>query len=542
MTASLGKRDIALPPLRRPQTRPWRLRGGVWPWLALPAAALMLLPPLYLLVRTAEAPAAALEMLRRPTTLAALSRTALLSAAVTAVSAALALPIAWLTTQTDLRGRRFWTVATALPLVLPSYVVAYLFISLLGPRGLLQQWSASWGAPNLPNIYGFGGALAVLSLLSYPYILLGARAMFLRLDPALGEAARSLGYSPWQTFWRITLPQLRPGIAAGGLLVALYVLRDFGAVSLLRYDTLTRIIFIQYQSFSQRALSAVLGLLLVGLTLLLLSLELRTRGRARYDRRAVGVARRMRPVRLGRWQWAAQLYLGAVVTAALVAPVGGLLYWVLRGIQQEGVWLRLGQPAWGSATAAVLAALATTAAALPIAVITARRNDRFSQRLEQLTYLVNALPGLVVALALAFFTVRYWPSLYNSLLLLVLAYVVLFLPQVVGAVRASLLQLSPTAEEAARSLGHGPGSVLRRITLPLCAPGVLAGAALAFLTAMKELPATLILSPLGYRTLSMSIWSNISEAFFAQAAVPSLLLIVLSSVPLALLTLRERNT
>ena len=161
--------------------------------------------------------------------------------------------------------------------------------------------------------------------------------------------------------------------------------------------------------------------------------------------------------------------------------------------------------------------------------------------LERISYIAFALPGVVIALALVFFGTNFALFLYQTLPMLVFAYVLLFLPEAVGAVRTSLLQVHPSMEEAARSLGHKPLGVFRRITLPLVRPGIGAGAALVFLTAMKELPATLILAPYGFKTLATGVWSAVSEAFFAQAAAPALLIILVSSIPLAFILLRENN-
>jgi iron(III) transport system permease protein len=179
--------------------------------------------------------------------------------------------------------------------------------------------------------------------------------------------------------------------------------------------------------------------------------------------------------------------------------------------------------------------------AMPIAILVVRRPGRLSRLFERLTYASFALPGIVVALAYVFFATNYAPSLYQTLPMLLIAYVILFIPQAVGAQRSSLLQVSSSLEEAAQSLGKRPSTIFRRITLPLVKPGMLAGGALVFLTCMKELPATLILSPLGFNTLSAEIWSNIGEAFFARAAAPTLLLLLLSSIPLAWMTLRENE-
>lgn len=509
--------------------------------IGLLVAGLMLLTPVYLLIRTAGSGQAALDILVKASTVQALGRTVGLSLAVTVASALLAVPLAWLTVCTDLPGRKLWAIAAALPLVLPSYVAAFLFVSTLGPKGLLQQWLYPLtGIERLPEIYGFSGAFIVLTLMSYPFTLLSVRAALQRMDPSLVEAARSLGLSPWQAFWRVTLPHLRPALVAGSLLVSLYVLRDFGAVTLLRYTTFTRLIYQQYQSFSDRSLAAALSLVLIALTALVLWLDVRTRGKAQYTRRSVGTARQAKLVQLGWWRWPALAFVSLIVLLGLVMPAAGLIYWLVRGIGQGEVVAPLWQASTHSVLVSFAAALLTVAAALPVAILAVRKNNRVSQFIERITYTGYALPGLVIALSLVFFGAQYARPLYQTLPMLLAAYLILFIPQAVGSARTSLLQLPHSLEEAGRSLGHSSTGVFRRITLPLVQPGVLAGGALVFLTCMKELPTTLLLSPTGYSTLATSVWSAISEVFFARAAAPALLLILLSSVPLALLTLREK--
>jgi iron(III) transport system permease protein len=544
-TPVIGKRAIALPRPRVTQRegKPvyWNLPAYLLVLLALLVGALMLLTPAYLLVRTVGAGQAAVDMLLRPSTIQTLGRTIWLATTVTLASITLAVPLAWLTTCTDLPGKRFWTVTAALPLVLPSYVAAYLFVSILGPRGVAQQMlQPLTGIERFPSFYGFWGAFFVLTLMSYPYIFLTVRAAFKRLDPSMIEAARSLGQTPWQAFWRVTLPHLRPSIWAGALLVSLYVLRDFGAVAMLRYDTFTRIIYIQYGSFANRSLAAAMALILIALTAVILFMEMRTRGKAGYARQSIGSARQARPVQLGRWRWPALGFIGTIVTIALILPGASLLYWLVRGLINSQVSVALWQTSWNSLTVSLIASVVAIAAALPVAILSVRQPSRLSHLLERLTYTGFALPGIVIALALVFFGANYTPTLYQTLPLLVAAYVILFVPQAVGATRSSLLQVPRSLEEAGRSLGHGPVHVFRRVTLPLLSPGMAAGMALVFLTCMKELPATLILSPWGYRTLATSVWGNISEAFFAQAAAPALMLILLSSIPMALLTLRDK--
>jgi iron(III) transport system permease protein len=520
---------------------------------ALFLAGLILLTPAYLLLRTMTGWEKAAETLARPQTWQVLGNTVGLAAAVTVATAVLAVPLAWLTTCTDLPGKRAWAVLAALPLVIPSYVAAFVFASMFTPRGLLQQLLYPvLGLERLPNLYGFPGAFYVLTVISYPFTFLTVRAALKRMDPALVEAARSLGLSPWRAFFRVTLPYLRPSILAGSLLVALYVLRDFGVVTTLQFSTFTRIIYNRYTAYQLDA-AAALALVLVAVTAVILYFEQKSRGRARYERISIGVARQVRPVRLGWWKFPALLYVGGVVFAALVGPTSGLLYWFWRGWQQDfgikdlsgqsnlGSLLDLIEPAGNSLFASLAGALLTMALALPIAILVVRRPGRLSQLFEKLTYASFALPGLVVALAFVFFGVHYAHSLYQTLPLLLFAYVILFVPQAVGAQRASLLQAPRNLEEAGRSLGKRPFTIFRTVTLPLVKPGMLAGAALVFLTCMKELPATLILSPIGFNTLSAQVWASISEAFFARAAAPALLLLLLSSLPLAWMTMRERE-
>jgi iron(III) transport system permease protein len=504
-------------------------------------ALVIVLPVVYLVIRTLGADSQVWALVMRTSTLMTLLRTAWLAIAVTAASICLALPIAWLTVRTDLPLRRFWTVATILPLVIPSYVGAYLFVASFGPRGMISQWLINLGIPALPSIFGFPGAWIILTLFSFPYLLLSLRAALQGLDPALEESARSLGYGPWMTFFNTILPQLRPALAAGSLLVSLYVLRDFGAVSILRYDTFTRVIYTQYQSSFDRTSAAVLSLILICLTLLILWLDRWSRNRLRYDHNIQGGRRMEVLVKLGVWRMPALIFCGTVVFLGLVTPAGVLFYWLVRGIQVGEQLIVVWMAARNSLLVSFLAAAISVMAAIPFVVLNVRYPSRWSYLLERLTYIGYALPGIVIALALVFFGTRFAMGLYQTIPMLLLAYLILFLPQAIGVLRASLLQVPPILEETARSLGRHPVNVFRTITLPLVKPGILAGASLVFMTTMKELPATLILSPIGFKTLAMSIWMDVSEAYFARAAVPALLLILISSLSISFLLSKENR-
>ncbi|MDP6510399.1 MAG: iron ABC transporter permease [Dehalococcoidia bacterium] len=502
----------------------------------------MVLPMVYLVVRALGAGAEVWELLFRGRTLAILARSVVLAAVVTGASTVIAVVLAWLTVRTDLPLRRWWAVLTILPLVIPSYVGAFLIIVGLGPRGMLQQFlEGPLGIERLPEIYGFPGAMLILTLLSYPYVLLTVRAALWRLDPALEEASLSLGHGAWDTFRRVTLPLLRPAIAAGALLVALYTLSDFGAVSLLRYETFTWAIYLQYEAALDRTAASALSLVLVALALSIVFLEATSRGRARYHRSTVGAVRRPATVRLGKWRWPALAFCGGIALFALAIPMAILVYWVVRGIAAGEALGQVWGVALNSAYVSGLAALACVAAALPVAYLSVRHPGRISNLLERISYMGFALPGIVIALALVFFGANFVTPIYQTVALLIFAYMVLFLPTALGAARASLLQVSPRVEEAARSLGRTPLQTMAAITLPLVRQGVLSGAALVFLVTMKELPATLLLSPIGFKTLATTTWAASSEAFFAKAAAPALLIIAVSSLAVAIMSWQERR-
>ncbi|MBI2851615.1 MAG: iron ABC transporter permease [Chloroflexi bacterium] len=523
--------------------------GRNFPWpptiIWLPAVAvllLVLLPLAYLALRTMGAGSDLWGLLFRPRIFQILVRTVLLVVAVSGVSLAVSLPLAWLTTRTDLPLRRVWAVLTALPLVMPSYVAGFVVIAAFGPRGMLQQLLAgTFGLERLPEIYGFPGALLAIAMISYPYTLLTLQASIRGLDYSLEEASLSLGNNGWKTFRRVVLPQLRPAIATSTLLVALYALKDFGAVSLMRYETFTWAIYIQYQTSFDRVLAAGLSTVLVIVAIIILFIEAYTRGTAKYHRVTVGIARQPVYRRLGAWRWPSLVFCSLVVLLTTVLPISVLLYWLIRamvvGERFDIAW----SPALNSGYVSLLAALVTVVAALPVAILAVRFPGRMSSFLERTTYIGFALPGIVIALALVFFGANYAIVFYQTLVFLVLAYMILFLPEAVGALRSSLLQINPRLEEAARTMGRTPWQTLRSITIPLMRSGILVGAALVFLTTMKELPATLLLSPIGFRTLAASIWSYTSEGFFARAAVPALLLMLLSSVPMAFMVIRERR-
>ena len=508
---------------------------------ALLVGAAMALPLAYLAVRSMSAPSEAWELFFRVRTAEILWRSVLLVLVVTSGTLIVGVPLAWLTTRTDMPMRRLLSVLGALPLVIPTYVGAFLVISALGPRGLIQGMLEPLGVTRLPEIYGLPGAVATLILLSYPYVYLTARAALLRMDPSLDESARLLGHGASSTLFRLTLPQLRPAMVSGSVLVALYTLSDFGAVSLMRYESFTWAIYQQYQAAFARSIAAVLALGLVGLATVVLLIESLARSGKRYYRTSSGSERPQPTVELRILRWPAAGLAWSVVLAALGLPIAVLMYWLVNGVSAGEPLLLLWRATWNAVSVSLMAAAVSAVLAVPVAAIAVRYGGPVATVLYRTSHTGYAMPGIVVALALVFFGVRLATPVYQTIWLLVFAYVILFLPAALGAVRSSLAQISPRLEESAGVLGRSHLHVMLSVTGPLMRSGLLMGGALVFLITMKELPATLILGPLGFETLATAVWSASEEAFFARAAAPALTLILISSVPMAYLIFRERG-
>ncbi len=370
-------------------------------------------------------------------------------------------------------------------------------------------------------------------------MFLNLRAALLGMDPSLEEAARSLGLGPRETFRRVVLPQLRPAYLAGTLLVVLHVLGDFGVVSLMRFETFSYAIYLQYTAAFDRVYAAWLALMLLGLTGAMLVAEARLLGRARFARTGSGAARRAAPVNIGLWRVLAWAWVGAVAALSVVLPIATLVHWAARGsdaVPWRTVGTALADSVGAAAPAAVLAALL----ALAVAWVGVRRPSRGARAMERIAYLGYATPPLAFALALVVFSLRAAPVLYQTTALLVIAYALHFLAEAIGPVRSALYQAPPRLEEAARALGRGPVRAFAETTLPLVRGGVLTSAALVFLSALKELPITYLLSPLGFKSLAVGVWGASSEGLYAVAAPYGLAIIGVSLALVALLLWRER--
>ena len=426
----------------------------------------------------------------------------------------LGVPMALATALTELPARPLWLALLAAPLAIPSYIGAFAYFAAFGPGGELETLLDL----QTPPVRGLPGAALVMTLYTYPFVLLTTRAALRQLDGSQVDAARSLGLPLGQALWRVVLPRVRSGIAAGSLLVALYTLSDFATPAILRLDTFTRLIYVEYNAFGlDRA--ALLSLQLLALVALVLLLEAR-----------VGTEREtaQRPLRLPlRPDVHAALAtgMGAVLLAAVALPTLVFGIWLWR----EGAGDFDPVLVWNSAYPALLAAAAAVLVGLPVAHAAAAGGA--GRWLERVATLGFGIPGIVLGTALVYVGLRL-DFLYQTMALLVAAYVLRFLPLAVGAIRTSVARVDANLIGAARSLGASPLEAFRRVGFPLILPGVIAGGALVFLEAMRELPATLLLRPTGLETLTTELWQVYEAGYFGRAALPGLLLVAVSAVAL----------
>lgn len=434
---------------------------------------------------------------------------------------ALGTALAWVTERTDLPGRRLWSALAAAPLAFPAFVHGYSWVSLF------------------PSMHGFFAAVLVAVLAYFPFLYLPAAATLRRLDPGIEDVASSLGHTPFTVFRRVVLPQLKLAIWGGALLVGLHLLAEYGLFALLRFDTFTTAILDQFQSTYSGPAANMLAGILVACCLGLLVLEAGTRGKARYARLGSGASRGQPLRRLGSGaKTVCLLMFAGVALLALGIPLLTLSIWLAFG--GADVWqLAELAPAFAQTLGlAGIGALITTLAAAPVAWLAIRAPGPFIRALEGINYVASSLPGIVVALALVTVTVRVALPLYQTLFTVLLAYLLMFLPRALIAIRASIAQVPPELEHVAQSLGRSPGRALWTITARLAAPGAAAGAALVFLAITTELTATLLLAPNGTRTLATSFWAATAELDYAAAA-PYAAIMVLLSVPATWLLYRE---
>ncbi len=481
---------------------PWQLSGS-----AVLVAALFALPGGYVVWRALTG--GALHLLVERRALEPLWRTVQLAVLVSASAAVLGTGLAWLTVRTDLPLRRLWRVLAPLPLVYPSFVGAAAFRSGLTPGGIVHDLAGHLGIDLQLRLHGLVGAWLVLTLFTYPYVYLPVAARLAGLPSSLEENARLLGDRPLRVFRRVVLPQASSSIAAGALLVFLYTVSDFGAVHLMRFETLTQTIY-RNRLFDQGRAFA-LALLLLALALLVVAAE---RSVARRGARSLA-------------DW-------------------GLFGWFRqrRGLAALRLdWGDVAGATWSTVWVSVVTAVVAVAVVLPVAYLLARYRGRLGGIVNGVVVAGFAIPGLVVAISLIFWTLHAAPFefLIGSMPVLVFAYVVHFGAQAVRTAQVAVAAVPRRMDDAARLLGAGRIRRLFTVDLPIMAPGLAAGAGLVMLSTMKELPATLLVAPIGFRTLVVEIWDNYEALYLAEMGILALVLVAISAMLTWFLVVRRAD-
>jgi iron(III) transport system permease protein len=482
--------------------------------VAVVAVLLSLIPFGYLLVRVFGAGFDSfVESIERTRTLELLANSLLLAIAVSLSAMLIGTLQAWIAVRSNLPGRKAFAVLAALPLAIPSYVAAY-----------------SWVAV-IPGFGGFFAAWLLLTVGTAPLVYLSVSAALARFDSATEEVASSLGAGKFAVLRKVTWPNIKGATFSGGLLSALYVLSDFGAVSIVRYDTFTRAIYNAYRASFDRNLAATLALILVAVTVLVLVVESRSRGR-----KPIGtvIANRLNRIDLRVWKLPLVALLTGIASVSLVVPLASLTRWSIVGLPDTD-WREVYEALFSSIHLSVSGGMLTALLAVAIALIVVRFKTRLGFVLERSVWLTHATPGIVVALSLVYFSNQVAPWIYQTLFLVLIAYVALFLPNALSAISIPLSQSPTSLDEVSASLGLTKLQTLRRVVLPIAGPGIFAATTLVILTVLKELPATLLLRPTGVETLATRLWTETGVAAFSTAAPYALLLVLLAGIPAWLL-------
>jgi iron(III) transport system permease protein len=511
MTRSATLAIAAVP--ARPRRRPVGLLA-----ISTAIAVLLALPLVFLLVESHGAGVSTVAgQIFRSLTATLLWNTVRLTVVVTVLCAIIGTGAAWLVERTDLPGRRIWAVLLVIPLAIPDFVVSF-------------GWSGLWSW-----VQGFRGSVLVMTLAVYPLVYLPVAASLRGADPGQEEVARSLGVSRMRTFVRITLGQARGAILGGCLLVALVLLAEYGAFEMLGYQTFSTEIFTNLGLPTGVPTACALSLVLVVISMLVLTGEAWAGGRGRVSRSGPMAPRVMPPLRLGAATVPALLGLVALVILALGVPVGETIDLIVSGgtpSVTDSVSVSMLDAAWHTAAYGVAAGVLDTVLALPVAVLAIRHSTAGRHLLERSTYIVLAMPGVVIALALTYFSTQYASSLgYQTAPLLVICYTIMFFPLALVAVKAAIARAPAGLDEVARSLGQRRLAAFSRVTLRLAAPGLVAAFCLVFLEVVTELTATLVLVPTGVQTLATQFWAYQSAGSFSQAAPFALVMIAVAALP-----------
>lgn len=466
--------------------------------------------------------------------------------------AVLGVSLAWLTAVCDFPGRRLFSWTLLLPLAVPTYVLAFVFIGLFDFTGPLQTALRSWfGSVPFPPIRSRGGVILVMTLALYPYVYLIARNAFLTQGRHALEAAQSLGMSRRRAFFAVALPMARPWIAGGVMLAVMETLADFGTVAIFNYDTFTTGIYKAWYGLFSLSAAAQLASLLVLLVFGVLLVEQYLRQRKRYTSQGRGRATKQAIVLRGWRRWAATGFCCAVLLFAFVVPVVQLLVWAW-GVAAEDLDARYIGFLWHSLLLGGLAALVTTLVALILSYAARSARHVATTWLTRIATLGYALPGPVLAVGTFIpiawfdrllsdalqkgFDLQVGQLLQGTLLAMLVAYCVRFLAVAFNPVDGNMQRVTRSVDDAARSMGIGGWRMLTHVHAPILRGGLFTAALLVFVDVMKEMPITLMTRPFGWDTLAIRIFEMTSEGQWERAALPAVALLIAGLVPIVLLT------
>lgn len=441
----------------------------------------------------------------------------------------------------NIPGSKILFTLSVLPLVIPSYIGALTYVSAFSPKGLFVQLFSSLGINEIAGIDGFFGSWLVLTLFTYPYVLLICSSALRNLDSTVEDAARSLGKNRFNVYTQVVIPRLKKPIIFSGLLVGLYVISDFGAVSLMRYSTLTKAIY-SYYEFNINGDPVIFYSSILIVLALLISFIQRGSEEAR-SAKVSGTPKISEKTNLSpRSKVLIYTFLSLVIFSGLILPISVLSYWLIRGLSAGNSVRAVFGGVVGSLSVSLLAALFSVIVSTPIIIMVSQYRSKFGNVLERIMLALYGLPHISVGVAILFITIKIFPSIYQSFTALIISYLIVFLPQAIGAGQASMEQVKSNYLDASSGLGMSKLKSFYRITLPLIYRGLFAGGALVFLSTMKELPQTLLLRPTGLNTMAIDIWSYASEGLFTQAAFSSFILLAISAIPTYILSTRNLTT
>jgi len=464
--------------------------------------------------------------------------------------------LAWLVTAYDFPGRSAFEWMLLLPMAMPAYIMGFVYMATFDAAGPVQRLLTHWldGAARLPEIRSPVGAIAVMTLVLYPYVYMLARAGYRGISASSLEAARVLGYGPGRFFFRVAFPLSRPAVAAGVILALMEAMADFATVRFFNFPTLADgVVRVWFGLMDLRAAGELAGLLAL-LALAAVLTERSLRGRTRYHEAGGKTPGLPRMQLAGGRKWALTIICGLVVGGAFALPLAQLVGWALL----ESVRLPAGagrvylELAANSLVLSGLAAVVAVALALVLAGTARLGGGKTARGLAMLATTGYAVPGAVFAVGILLtltpldhainLATERWAGatvglvLTGSLVGLTYGYVARFLAVAYHSTEAGLEKIRPNVTLAARVLGAGPWRVLGRIHLPLAASGLVAGAALVFVDVMKELPITVMLRPFGYDTLATWVWQMAAESLWTGAALPALAIVVVGLLPVVILT------